>query len=226
MNNFLQKIDGSELSCYVTTAISVGQAIRDNQQGRKAMFAVFTVKNKRQAFAKPSRIIVFDDQLSPTVFETLKKFKAVGKDGQDLKDPSGHKVIDLKALKASDEDEEIAPYYEIPGGTVMEYKLSKGDCYQNGTDGKRRTLKDGTPIIRNTVPVFVIIDYLLPKGDELEPHYAAGFGLNEQGQRMENAFYREAVVKNVVAPPTVVTSPASDITDEATPEPKTEETPF
>lgn len=225
MNN-LQKIDGSELSSYVTTAISVGQSTRENQQGRKSMFAVFTIKNKKQRFAKASRIILFDDQLEATAFETLRKFKAIDANGKDIVDPSGHKVIDLKALKASGEDEDIEPYYEIPGGIVVEYKLSKGDCYQNGVDGKRRTLKDGTPIIRNSISVFVIVDCLIPDGENLKTVYAAGFSPTEQGRRMEDSFYKEAVRKNIVTDaPSVATDPTSKIEDEVS-EAESEETPF
>ena len=215
-------IDGSELSNYVTTAISVGQSTKNNQQGRKSLFAVFTVKNKKQRFANASRIILFDDQLEPTAFQTLQKFKAKDNDGKDMLDRSGHKVIDLKAMKASGEDEDMEPYYEIPGGMVVEYKLSKGDCYQNGTDGKRRTLKDGTPIIRDRISVFVIVDHIEPDGDKLKTVYAAGFSPSEQGSRMENAFYKEAVRKNVPIETTEEASPTGDPVTEA----EEEATPF
>lgn len=206
-------IDGSELSNYVTTAISVGVSKKENQQGRKAMFAVFTVKNKKQRFANASRIILFDDQLEPTAFETLAKYKAKNAAGQDLVDQAGHKVIDLKAMKASGDDEDIQPYYEIPGGMVVEYKLSKGDCYQNGPDGKRRTLKDGSPIIRDRISVFVIVDHIEPDGDKLKTVYAAGFSPAEQGARMENSFYKEAVRKNVGVEPSEVGVEASPTGD-------------
>lgn len=216
-------IDGSELSNYVTTAISVGQSKKENQQGRKSLFAVFTVKNRKQRFAAASRIILFDDQLEQTAFQTLQKFKATDSNGKDLLDPQGHKVIDLKAMKASGEDEDIEPYYEIPGGMVVEYKLSKGDCYQNGTDGKRRTLKDGSPIIRDRISVFVIVDHIEPDGDKLKTVYAAGFSPTEQGMRMENAFYKEAVRKNVPeSAPVEEASPAGDPVDQA----ENEATPF
>lgn len=196
-------IDGSELSNYVTTAISVGTSGKENQQGRKSKFAVFTVKNKKQRFSKASRIILFDDQLEPAAFDTLSKYILKDAKGETVKDVSGHIVIDLKALKASGEDEDLEGYYEIPGGMVVPYKLSKGDCYQNGVDGKRRTLKDGTPIIRNEVQVFVIVDHLEPDGDKMKTVYVAGFSPAEQGQRMENAFYKEAVQKAAPAQATV-----------------------
>lgn len=184
----MNKMDGSELSVYKTTAIQVGQAKKEGTNGKKSKYAVFFVKNKKSRNCKVRKRIFFEEE-EPSLIEGLLKYKVDEKVNDRYN-------IDMKALRKSGDDELMDGLWEFPGMQVVPYKLRKGLCYMNDADGNRVTTKDGTPIMADVVQVLVQIDYIMSDGDKLKTVYIDGFDPDTQGQRMESHFFKEAVETN------------------------------
>ena len=184
----MNKMDGSELSVYKTTAIQVGQAKKEGTNGKKSKYAVFFVKNKKSRNCKVRKRIFFEEE-EPSLIEGLLQYKV----GEKVNDRYN---IDMKALRESGDDELMNGLWEFPGMQVVPYKLRKGLCYMNDADGNRVTTKDGTPIMADVVQVLVQIDYIMSDGDKLKTVYIDGFDPDTQGQRMESHFFKEAVETN------------------------------
>lgn len=184
----MNKMDGSELSVYKTTAIQVGQAKKEGTNGKKSKYAVFFVKNKKSRNCKVRKRIFFEEE-EPSLIEGLLQYKV----GEKVNDRYN---IDMKALRESGDDELMDGLWEFPGMQVVPYKLRKGLCYMNDADGNRVTTKDGTPIMADVVQVLVQIDYIMSDGDKLKTVYIDGFDPDTQGQRMESHFFKEAVETN------------------------------
>lgn len=184
----MNKMDGSELSVYKTTAIQVGQAKKEGANGKKSKYAVFFVKNKKSRNCKVRKRIFFEEE-EPSLIEGLLQYKV----GEKVNDRYN---IDMKALRESGDEELMDGLWEFPGMQVVPYKLRKGLCYMNDADGNRVTTKDGTPIMADVVQVLVQIDYIMSDGDKLKTVYIDGFDPDTQGQRMESHFFKEAVETN------------------------------
>lgn len=184
----MNKMDGSELSVYKTTAIQVGQAKKEGTNGKKSKYAVFFVKNKKSRNCKVRKRIFFEEE-EPSLIEGLLQYKV----GEKVNDRYN---IDMKALRESGDDELMDGLWEFPGMQVVPYKLRKGLCYMNNADGSRVTTKDGTPIMADVVQVLVQIDYIMSDGDKIKTVYIDGFDPDTQGQRMESHFFKEAVETN------------------------------
>lgn len=194
-----QIIQGAEISTYKTIAIALGQSKKENTNGVRSNYIVLSVKNRKSLLSGTRRIILFDEDI-PGAFECLKAFAS------QTPDQRGGYAVDMAKFKAdSTAMEEWEGLLEFPGGMVVEYPLSKGECYQNDIDGKRVMDKNGNPIKKKTVSVFVQVDMIKPgTNGTSETVYIDGFGKEEQGQRMEARFYREAVetqVENDDLPP-------------------------
>ena len=204
----MQKIEGSDMSCYKTIAIRVGQTKVEGINGKKSKYAVFFVKNKKSRLSKTEHLVIFDDQ-DPDLINTLLQYKT-----DDKKDENGRYEIDLSALKHSDDADELQDIFEWPGMQAETYKLRKGLCYQNDIDGKRVTKKDGSNVIVDTISVLVQIDYILDNNGKLDIHYFKPYDPDIQGPRMENTFYKEAVTTTAsVTEPTP--EPDSDDSEDA-----------
>lgn len=190
-------ITGAEISTYVTRAITVSVAKKVNRNGVKARFIVLTAKDKGSMISKASRIPIFEDELGAEVFEILKKYQLLDKDGKPVKDQSRKDsdgiVIDLKALKASEDADELEGLLVLEGGMVMQYDLG-GAYYANDINGN--LVKDGrdNPVIKTTIPVFVQVKNMVPtENGGVAYNYYAGMGLEERGSRIKAQFYRTAV---------------------------------
>lgn len=206
----MQRINGSDLSCYKTTAIQVGQAAKENKQGKKPRYAVLFVKNKQAAITcKTRRIILFEDDV-PGLIDLLLKYKS------NEKDKNNRYTINIKDLKNSDDADEVEALWEFPGMKTEQYKLKKGLCYMNDVDGKRVKRNDGSAVMVDTITVLVQIEFILEDDGKLKITYIDGYDPDTQGQRMEHAFYRDAVN----------TAPAPAAEAEAEEAAQNEETPF
>ena len=191
-------IAGSVIGTYETTAITIGVSQNANNDGIKAKFAILTVKDNYSAGARPKRLIFFEGEtISSEEIAILAKYKAATADAK------GGYAVSIQALKASAEDwPTMQKWFSWPGGNCEDYKLRKGLCYGNDVDGKRSVKKDGTNIITDTISVFTQVKFFTPEPDgSLKPHYVAGLGLEEQGRRMEDRFYKVAVEQAAVAAP-------------------------
>lgn len=185
-----QIIMGSIIGTYETTAITLGVSKNDNRDGVKAKFAILTVKDDYSAGARPKRLIFFEGEtISSEEITILAKYRA------QQPDSKGGYPINIQALKAVPEDwKTMEKWFSWPGGNVEEYKLRKGLCYGNDIDGKPTTMKDGTQVITDTINVFTQVKFFTPEPDgSMKPHYVSGLGLEEQGRRMEDRFYKVAV---------------------------------
>ena len=202
-------IPGAQLSCYKTIAISLGQSKNPNNDGVKSNFIVLSVKNKKSLLSGTRRIVLFDEDI-PGAFEALKPFASQTADAQ------GGYLVNLAQMKAdASVMAEWDDLLEFPGGMVVEYPLRKGLCYQNDIDGKPVKSKNtNQPIMKDRVNVFVQVDFAtVDENGHMQYIYIDKFGLSEQGQRMEDRFYRNAV-EQVTAHPVedavIVADPAPE----------------
>lgn len=185
-----QIVPGSVIGTYETTAVTLGVSKNENNQGVKSKFAILTVKDDYSAGARPKRLIFFENEtISSEEIAIFAKYKAAQPDSQ------GGYAVSLQALKAATEDfETMKKWFNWPGGNCEDYKLRKGLCYGNNVNGERTTHKDGTPVITDTISVFTQVKFFTPEADgSLKPHYVNGLGLEEQGRRMEDRFYKVPV---------------------------------
>ena len=193
-------ITGAEISVYKTRAITMGVAKKENRNGVKAKYLILTAKDAGSLIAKPSRIPLFEDELGAEVFETLKKYMLLDADGKPVKDTTRSKegngvIIDLKALKASEDAEELEGLLTLEGGMTMDYYMG-GDHYANDIDGNRVKDGRGNDVIKDTISVFVQVKNMVPgENGAVKYNFFNGMGLHERGQRIKAQFYREAVAK-------------------------------
>jgi hypothetical protein len=174
--------------------MSLGVSKKENRDKVLSKFVVFTVQDEDGGFAKPSRHIMFEEQLFPGAVDILKKYRMKDDGGKEVKDAKGGYPIDIKALKGSEDAERFKSYFRIPGGMIEYYHLKKGECYANDVDGNRIKDKQGHDVTKSVIPVFVQVKfYTVGANGEMIPHYANGMGLEEVGDRLERQFYREAV---------------------------------
>lgn len=143
-------------------------------------------------FGKKQNVIVFEDDLSPEIFEVL------GRYAQPSKDPrhQGSFDVSLTQFKQSQDYLENKEDWDtllfLPGGQFQEYKLAKGPCYASDVDGKRMKDKAGNYVIKDSIQVFVQVKYMKPtENGGFETVYEDPFSLSKQGQRMEQRFFSE-----------------------------------
>lgn len=193
-----QIIMGGDISNYKTMAITLSKAKKENRNGVIPKFAILTVKNAKSAISKPSRIVLFEEELEDTFFDVMSKYCILDDSGNKVKDARGGYPIDMRAFKASGEDyEDFKQYMAFPGGQVMDYDLG-GAYYANDVDGQRVLDARGNPVVKERVSVFVQVEYFMPtENGGLVPHFFAGQGLSDRGDRMKAQFYRERVVQSV-----------------------------
>lgn len=188
-----QIIPGAMFSTYKTVAISLGQAKKENNQGVKSNYIVLSVKNKKSLLSGTRRIVLFDEDL-PGAFDILKVFAS------NTPDANGGYLVDMAKFKAdATAMSELEGLLEFPGGMVVEYKLQKGMCYQNDIDGNPVKIKGTNErVTKDRVNVFVQVDFAtVDENGKTNYTYIDRFGLSEQGQRMENRFYRTPVEQTV-----------------------------
>lgn len=191
---------GSEFSNYETRGITIGKSKKQNRDGVLSNFVIFTVGDVEGG--NPTRVFKFEEQLFPGACKILNKY-CMMENGQKMTDAKGGFIIDLQALKDSEDAALFKNQLFWAGGMVEEYQLKKGPCYANDVNGNRVKDKQGQDVIKDTIKVFVQVKMFM--GDKTI--YFDGMGLNENGDRLERQFYRQAVNPTASA---VTTQPAPE----------------
>ena len=194
-----QIINGNELGSYEAIALSLGQAKKENRDGKKARFAVFTYQSTYSGRAKPVRDIIFEEDMGSDTFEKLKEYIKKDAEGNNLKDSRGGYVVDLdKILDAADANSRAEKrikrlYLDVPGGMVVPYKL-QGERYANDINGEPVLNRQNQKVTKTTIRVFVQVERIIP-GDDGKPQtiYVGGISPEVKGQEMQDRFYRVAV---------------------------------
>lgn len=183
-------IPGAQIGAFRTISLSIGQAKKANRDGKISKFLVIGMKNKKSLLGKKQNVILFDDDLSPEIFQVLQQY------GTPSADPSHQGGMDINLAKfkagpefASDPDT-WGQLLEFPGGCFEEYEFAKGPCYANQIDGSPTLDGNSQPIIRSCISVFVQIDFIDANG---VTHYIEPYSKNAQGARMEQRFFRNPV---------------------------------
>lgn len=200
-------INGNELGSYEAIALSLGKSQRENRDGKKSRFAVFTYQSTYSGRAKPVRDIIFEDDMGSSNFEKLKEYIKKDADGNEMKDAKGGFIVDIDAIFDAAETGKRAEtriknlYLEVPGGMVVPYKL-QGARYANDIDGKPVTNKQGQKVIKEIIRVFVQVERIIP-GDDGKPQtiYVGGISPEVKGQEMQDRFYQQSVQSHREAAP-------------------------
>jgi len=183
-------IPGAQIGAFRTISLSIGQAKKANRDGKISKFLVIGMKNKKSLLGKKQNVVLFDDDLSPEIFEVLQKYATPSADPthQDGFD------VNLANFKTSPEytsdPETWGQLLEFPGGCFEEYEFAKGPCYANQIDGSPTLDGNNQRVIRNSIAVFVQIDFIDANGTT---HYIEPYSKNAQGARMEQHFFRNPV---------------------------------
>ena len=200
-------INGNELGSYEAIALSLGKSQKENRDGKKSRFAVFTYQSTYSGRAKPVRDIIFEDDMGSSNFEKLKEYIKKDADGNEMKDAKGGFIVDIDAIFDAAETGKRAEkriknlYLEVPGGMVVPYKL-QGARYANDIDGKPVTNKQGQKVVKEIIRVFVQVERIIP-GDDGKPQtiYVGGISPEVKGQEMQDRFYQQAVQSHREAAP-------------------------
>lgn len=202
-----QIINGNELGSYEAIALSLGQAKKENRNGKKARFAVFTYQSTYSGRAKPVRDIIFEEDMGSDTFEKLKEYIKKDAEGNSQKDSRGGYVVDLdKILDAAEANSRAEKrikrlYLDVPGGMVVPYKL-QGERYANDINGEPVLNKQNQKVTKTTIRVFVQVERIIP-GDDGKPQtiYVGGISPEVKGQEMQDRFYRVPVSTASTASP-------------------------
>lgn len=185
-------IPGAQIGAFRTISLSIGQAKKANKDGKISKFLVIGMKNKKSLLGKKQNVILFDDDLSPEIFEVLQKYAVPSTDPTH----QGGFDVNLANFKQSPEytsdPETWGQLLEFPGGCFEEYEFTKGPCYANQIDGSPTLDGSNQPVIRNSIAVFVQIDFIDANGIT---HYIEPYSKNAQGARMEQRFFRTPVAQ-------------------------------
>lgn len=194
-----QIINGIELGSYEAIAVSLGRAKKENRDGKKSRFAVFTYQSTYSGRTKPVRDIIFEEDLGSDTMEKLKEY--IKKDGEnnEMKDSRGGLIVDIdKILDDADAGNRAAKrirrlYLEVPGGMIVPYKL-QGERYANDVDGQPILNKQNQRVKKSVIRVFVQIQNIIP-GDDGKPvtNYVGGVSPEVKGQELQDRFYRDVV---------------------------------
>ena len=196
MNTIIQ---GSQIGAFKTISLSIGQAKKANRDGKISKFLVIGMKNKKSLLGKKQNVILFEEDLSPEIFETLMKYAKASND-QNHQGSFDVSLADFKASQEFAQDPDTwTQLLEFPGGCFEEYQFEKGPCYANDAQGNMVTDGNNQQVIRSSVAVFVQIDFIDAEG---KTHYIEPFSKNAQGARMESRFFRTPVGSTATQQPT------------------------
>lgn len=184
----MAKIDGGDLSVYKTIAISICQAKRENNEGKKPKYLVLTVKNKKSILSGSRRIPIFEED-APGAMDCLKAFAS------STPNEHGEYLVNIQAFKADESAmAQWGDLLEFPGGMVVQYPLAKGLCYQNDIDGNPVLIKGTNQrVMKDTVSVFIQVDFAIETNNGLEYRYIDKFDPHTRGSRIEQKLYRVPV---------------------------------
>lgn len=183
-------IPGSIIGTYVATAATLTVAKNQNNKGIIPQILILTLKDEGSKGAQPKTQMFFEGEtISTEEINVFAKYKAQQPDAQ-----GGYPIL-IQALKASGADWDfLKDWFRWPGGNCETYYLRKGMCYGNDLEGNRSVKKDGTPVQTDCISVFTQVKFFTPMPDgSMKPTYFAGLGLEEQGKRMEDRFFKVAV---------------------------------
>ena len=181
---------GAQIGAFKTISLSIGKAKKANRDGKISKFLVIGMKNKKSYLSKKQNVILFEDDLSPEIFEVLQKYAIPSSDPTH----QGSFDVNITNFKNSPEfksdPDNWGQLLEFPGGCFEEYEFSKGPCYANQIDGSPTVDSNNQPVIRSSISVFVQIDFIDANGTT---HYIEPYSKNAQGARMEQRFFRNPV---------------------------------
>ena len=214
-------IPGAQIGAFKTISLSIGKAKKPNRDGKTSEFLVIGMKNKKSLLGKKQNVILFDDDLSPEIFEVLKKYSVASVDPSH----QGSFDVNLANFKASPEfaqdPETWGQLLEFPGGCFEEYEFAKGPCYANQIDGSLTLDANQQKVIRSSISVFVQIDFIDANG---VTHYIEPYSKNAQGARMEQRFFRTPVDSTATSQPafdpTSLMGAPQPATQQAAPQPQ------
>lgn len=194
-----QIINGIELGSYEAIAVSLGVAKKENRDGKKSRFAVFTYQSTYSGRTKPVRDIIFEEDLGSDTMEKLREYVKKDDNNNAMKDSRGGAIVDIdKILDDADAGNRAAKriqrlYLEVPGGMIVPYKL-QGERYANDVDGQPVKDKQGNRVKKSVIRVFVQIQNIIP-GDDGKPvtNYVGGVSPEVKGQELQDRFYRDVV---------------------------------
>lgn len=201
-------INGNELGSYEAIALSLCKAQKENRDGKKSRFAVFTYQSTYSGRAKPVRDIIFEDDMGSSNFEKLREYIKKDADGKEMKDAKGGFIVDIDAIFDAAESGSRAEkriknlYLDVPGGMAVPYKL-QGARYANDINGEPVLNKQGERVVKEIIRVFVQVERIIP-GEDGKPQtiYVGGISPEVKGQEMQDRFYRQAVQSRKVVEPT------------------------
>ena len=183
-------IPGAQIGAFKTISLSIGQAKKENRDGKVSKFLVIGMKNKKSLLGKKQNVILFDDDLSPEIFAVLQKYATPSTDPNH----QGGFDVNLANFKTGPEfaqdPDTWGQLLEFPGGCFEEYEFAKGPCYANQIDGSPTLDGNNQKVIRSSISVFVQIDFIDANG---VTHYIEPYSKNAQGARMEQRFFRNPV---------------------------------
>ena len=194
-----QIINGAELGSYEAIALSLGVSKKDNRDGKKSRFAVFTYQDTYSGREDPAKDIIFEENIGTDMFEAMKSYIKKDADNNEVKDSKNGRVVDIDAIRdAADAGNRMAKrivrlFLDVPGGKIVPFKLH-GERYANDVDGQPVTKKDGSRVKKTFIRVFVQVKCIVP-GEDGKPEtvYVGGVSPEMKGQELEDRFYREPV---------------------------------
>ena len=212
-----QIIKGEDLGSFEAIALSLGLSKKENRDGKKSRFAVFTYQDTYSGREDPVKDIIFEENMGTDMFERLKTYIMKDAEGNELKDSKNGRVVDIDAIRdaAATGDRKAERirrlYLDVPGGQVAPYRLH-GERYANDVDGKPVLKKDNTRVKKSVIRVFVQVKYIIP-GEDGKPTtvYVGGVSPEVKGQELEDRFYREPVSKAVGEGPVVEDKSDEDV---------------
>ena len=191
-----QIIPGAQIGTFRTISLSIGQAKKPNAEGKMSKFLVIGMKNKKSMLGKKQNVIIFDDDLSPEIFQVLQQYSTPSTDPNH----QGGFDVNIAKFKAGPEfatdPDTWGQLLEFPGGCFEDYEFAKGPCYANQIDGSPTLDGNNQPVVRSSISVFVQIDFI---GADGVTRYIEPYSKNTQGSRMEQRFFRNPVDQQAAA---------------------------
>lgn len=197
-----ERILGKNLSTYKAIAISLGQSKNANNDGIKSKFVALTLKDKYSIGARKVSLVLFEDEIGEETFQELMACRTIGEDNKPLVDAKGGYVVSTALVKQrsaerkkADEDGEdplmLDSLVTWEGGMTQLYKFPTGLRYANNADGSQTKTKDGQPVIKDSVEVFVQVKDVVIKEDGTRDYtYVSGMNPNARGERIMRTFFK------------------------------------
>lgn len=206
-----ERILGKDLSVYKAVSISLGQSKNENRDSIKSRFVALTLKDTTSIGAKKVSHILFEDEIGTAAFEELMLCRQLDADNKPVLDQHGGYVVNPVLMKErtverkkKDEDGEdqlmLDTLMRWEGGMTLPYKFPGGNRYANDADNKRTTDKDGNPVIKSEIEVFVQVKFAIVKEDgTMDYVFVSGMNPNTRGERLMRTFFKVPVTNPAAA---------------------------